>query len=79
MVVGTGSVGRVKVLALEERAALAATATIRHGFTDYDDRLAMLDPFEAEVDDFEYRTIKQSAQDTVDDFLCAHREPPARA
>ena len=41
-----------------ERAALAGWATIRHGFTDYDDRLAELDPFEAEVDDFEYRTIK---------------------
>jgi hypothetical protein len=77
--VGSGRVGRTKVLALEERAALAARATIRHGFTDYDDRLAGLDPVEVEVDDFEYRTIKQTAHDAVDDFLCAHRRPPARA
>ena len=77
--IGSGRVGRTKVLALEERAALAARATIRHGFTDYDDRLAGLDPFEAEVDDFEYRAIKQTAHDAVDDFLCAHRRPPSRA
>lgn len=77
--VGSGRVGRTKVLPLEERAALAARATIRHGFTDYDDRLAGLDPFEVEVDDFEYRTIKQTAHDAVDDLLCAHRRPPARA
>jgi len=54
--VGSGRVGRTKVLALEERTALAARATIRHGFTDYDDRLAALDPLEVEVDDFDYRT-----------------------
>ena len=77
--VGSGRVGRTKVLALEERAALAARATIRHGFTDYDDRLAGLDPLEVEVDDFDYRTIKQAAHAAVDDFLCAHRPPPAPA
>ena len=79
VVVGTGRVGRTKVLALEERAALAARATIRHCFTDYDDRVAVLDPFEAELDDFEYRMIKHGAHEAVDDFLCAHRQLPARA
>jgi hypothetical protein len=79
VVVGSGKVGRTRMLPLEERAALAARAAIRHRFTDYDDHLAELDPFEAEVDDFEYRTIKQSAQQAVDDFLYAHRQPPARA
>jgi hypothetical protein len=63
-------------LPLEERAALAARATIRHRFTDYDDRLAELDPFGAETGDFEYRTIKHAAHDAVDDFLDAHRRPP---
>jgi hypothetical protein len=79
VVVGSGRVGRTRLLPLEERAALAARATIRHRFTSYDDQLAGLDPFEAEIDDFEYRTIKQSAHDAVDDFLCAHRQPSGRA
>ena len=47
-----------------------------HEFTDYDDRLAELDPLEAEIDDFEYRSIKHAAHDAVDDFLDAHRPPP---
>ena len=76
VVVGSGRVGRTRLLPLEERAALAGRATIRHQFTDYDDRLADLDPFEAEVDDFEYRSIKHAAHDAVDDFLDAHRPPP---
>ena len=78
VVVGSGRVGRTKLLPLEERAVLAARATIRHGFTDYDDRLAGLDPVEAEVDDFEYRAIKDSAHEAVDDFLSAHRTPRTR-
>ena len=77
--VGSGRVGRTKLLRLEERAELAARVTIRHRFTDYDDRLVELDPFEAEVDDFEYRSIKHAAQDAVDDFLCADRSPDGRA
>jgi Uncharacterized conserved protein (DUF2293) len=76
VVVGSGRVGRTRLLPLEERAALAARATIRHEFTNYDDRLAELDPFEAEVDDFEYRSIKHAAHDAVDDFLDAHRRSP---
>ena len=73
VVVGSGRVGRTKLLSIEERAGLAARATIRHQFTDYDDRLAEVDPFEAEFDDFEYRNIKRGAHDDVDDFLDAHR------
>jgi hypothetical protein len=79
VVVGSGRVGRTTLLSLEERAALAARATIRHQYTDYEDRLVEVDPFEADLDDFEYRTIKQVAHDAVDDFLCAHREPNRRA
>jgi Uncharacterized conserved protein (DUF2293) len=73
VVVGSGRVGRTKLLPLEERAALAARATIRHEFTDYDDRLVELDPFETDVDDVDYRALKQAAHDAVDEFLLAHR------
>ena len=76
VVVGSGRVGRTRLLPLEERAARAARAAIRHQFTDYDDRLAELDPFEAEVDDFEYHSIKHDAHDAVDEFLDTHRPPP---
>jgi hypothetical protein len=73
-VVGSGRVGRTKQLPLDERAALAARATIRHRFTDYEDRLVVLDPYETEIDDFEYGLVKKSAHDAVDDFLCTHRQ-----
>jgi hypothetical protein len=76
VVVGSGRVGRTRLLPLEERAALAARATIRHRYTDYDDRLAVVDPFEAEFDDFEYRELKHAAHDAVDHFLNAHRPTP---
>ena len=76
VVVGSGRVGRTRLLPLEERAALAARAAIRHQSTDYDDRLAELDPFEAEVDDFEYRSIKHAAHAAVGVFLDTHRPPP---
>ena len=76
VVVGSGRVGRTKLLPLEERVALAARATIRHRFTDYDDRLVGLDPSDAAIDDFEYRSIKQTAHDEVDDFLDTYRRSP---
>jgi hypothetical protein len=79
VVVGSGRVGRTRVLSLEERVALAARATIRHRFTDYDDLLVGLDPSDAAIDDIEYRLIKQSAHDDVDDFLTAHRRPPSNS
>ena len=37
--VGHGRVGRTKKLAMEERAALAARALIRHLYTDYEEKL----------------------------------------
>ena len=76
VVVGSGRVGRTRLLPLEERAALAARATIRHRFTDYDDRLTEVDPSETGLDDFEYRSIKNAAHDAVDDFLETHRRRP---
>jgi hypothetical protein len=76
VVVGSGRVGRTKVLPLEERVALAARATIRHRFTDYDDRLVLRDVSDTAIDDFEYRLVKQAAHDDVDDFLSMHRRRP---
>jgi hypothetical protein len=75
VVVGSGRVGRTKLLPLEERVALAARATIRHRFTDYDDHLVGLDLSDTAIDDFEYRIIKQNSHDDVDDFLDTHRRP----
>jgi len=71
-VVGSGRVGRTRVLTLEERAALAARAEIRHAHTDYHQQLAELNPF-GEDDDL-YHAIKAEAHDAVDTFLDAHRQ-----
>ena len=71
VVVGSGRVGRPRLLPLEERAALAARAQIRHAHTDYHhqlDELALVGN-----DDELYRAIKAGAQDAVDAFLLAHR------
>ncbi len=74
--VGSGRVGRTRMLSLEERASLAARAVIRHRHTSYEDDL-----FDASMDDpwdegFWYREIKAEAQRAVDDFLRRHREAP---
>ena len=73
--VSSGRVGRTKTLTLDERAALAARAFIRHRYTDYEQQLAGLDrdSFLAEVNDFDYRQIKQAAHDAVDAYLEMHR------
>ncbi len=71
-VVGSGRVGRTRVLTLAERAALAARAEIRHTRTDYHQQLAELNPF-GEDDDL-YRAIKAQAHDAVDNYLDAHRQ-----
>jgi hypothetical protein len=75
--VGSGRVGRTRMLSLEERASLAARAVIRHRHTSYEDDL-----FDASMDDpwgegFWYREIKTEAQRSVDDFLNRHREAPS--
>jgi hypothetical protein len=67
-------VGQTTKLPLEERAALAGRAYIRHRFTDYEDELVEVDPFETALDDVEYRDIKSRAHETVDEFLTAHRQ-----
>jgi hypothetical protein len=70
-VVGSGRVGRTRLLPLEERAALAARAQIRHAHTDYHHQLDEL-PLVGNDDEL-YRAIKADAQDAVDAFLIAHR------
>jgi hypothetical protein len=69
--VGSGRVGRTRELSLEERAALAARALIRHNYTDYEDRL------DTEVwdDEFLYRSVKADAHYEVDLYLESHRRP----
>ena len=79
-VVGSGRVGRTKQLTLDERAALAARAFIRHRHTDYEDRLFSLELGELDVDSDvgiddigDYREIKRTAHGEVDAFLEQHR------
>ena len=72
-VVGSGRVGRTRTLTLDQRAALAARAYIRHHLTDYHDAL---DDLTTEWDDeYLYRQIKADAQHAVDEFLAKHRHP----
>ncbi|MDP2292173.1 MAG: DUF2293 domain-containing protein [Actinomycetota bacterium] len=79
-VVGSGRVGRTKMLTLDERAALAARAFIRHRHTDYEDRLFSLELGEVDLESAvgiydvgDYREIKRSAHREVDAFLEHHR------
>ncbi|MGF1617242.1 MAG: DUF2293 domain-containing protein [Acidimicrobiia bacterium] len=72
--VGSGRVGRTRTLSLDERAALAARALIRHRYTSYEDDLfdaLMEDPWDEEL---WYREVKADAQRAVDDFLDQHRK-----
>ena len=76
--VGSGRVGRTTTLGLEERAALAGRAYIRHRYTAYEDHLLGLDLVElddeiAELDNVDYREVKRAAQLAVDAFLERHR------
>lgn len=74
--VGSGRVGRTQTLSLQQRAALAARALIRHRHTSYEDALlqsAFEDPWD---EAFLYREVKAEAQLAVDDFLERHRSAP---
>jgi len=74
-VVGTGRVGRTRTLSLDERAALAARAYIRHHLTGYHDALDDLATEDSWDDEYLYRQIKAEAQHDVDEFLAKHRRP----
>jgi hypothetical protein len=69
--VGSGSVGRTRTIEIDQRAALAARALIRHRYTDYEDRLVQ----EVWDDGYLYREVKAGAHRVVDDFLEKHRPP----
>ena len=71
--VGSGRVGRTRTLEINERAALAARAFIRHRYTAYEDRLGQ----EVWNDEYLYREVKADAHRAVDQFLERHRPPPA--
>jgi hypothetical protein len=74
-VVGSGRVGRTRTLGVDERAALAARAYIRHHYTDYEARLDEASGMNGDdLDGGEYREIKQIAHDTVEAFLRTHRK-----
>ncbi|MCP4305669.1 MAG: DUF2293 domain-containing protein [bacterium] len=76
-VVGSGRVGRTRTLSLEQRAALAARAYIRHHLTGYPDALDDLATEDSWDDEYLYRLIKADAQHDVDEFLARHRRPVA--
>lgn len=71
-VVGSGRVGRTRKLTLDERAALAARAYIRHSFTSYHDDLDAVSPEDWD-EEYLYRGIKGSANEAVDRVLLEHR------
>jgi len=73
-VVGSGRVGRTRKLGVEERAALAARAYIRHCYTNYEDALDAVAFGQGWDDRYLYRGIKAEAQEVVDDFLERHRQ-----
>ncbi len=74
-VVGSGRVGRTKTLSVDERAALATRAFIRHRHTGYDERLDRANVgLDDDIDDDDYRKIKRAAHDEVEAFLDAHRQ-----
>lgn len=73
-VVGSGRVGRTRTITLDERAALAARAYIRHRFTDYETDLDAAWDTDGPPDNETYRDIKDDAHAAVDDFLERHRQ-----
>jgi hypothetical protein len=71
--VGSGRVGRTRTLSIEERAALAARAHIRHHHTEYEARLDDVPLDDLYGDDWLYREAKAQAHADVDAFIDAHR------
>lgn len=75
-VVGSGRVGRTSTLSLEEKAALAARAHIRHHHTDYEDQLIEHEATTgfATLDTETYRALRTVARRVVDAFIDEHRD-----
>lgn len=74
-VVGATRAGLPRRLTLEERAALAARATIRHRYTDHDDTLGALTVSDFWDDEALFREARTKAHTDVDGFLLDHRRP----
>ena len=74
--VGSGRVGRTRTLSLDERAALAARALIRHRYTSYEDDLLDASAEDSWGEEFWYREVKAEAKTLVDEFLDRHRAAP---
>jgi uncharacterized protein DUF2293 len=72
--VGSGRVGRTRIRSLQERAALAARAWIRHRYTEYEDKLHTTFGDDLLLDELTYRENKSAANRAVDDFIAAHRD-----
>jgi hypothetical protein len=73
--VGSGRVGRTRLLSLDERAKLAARADIRHNHTSYEQDLDDVSEGDLVGDAWLYREIKSTAHVAVDDFIDLHRKP----
>lgn len=74
-VIGSGRVGRTRTIPIDERAALAARAYIRHRYTTYEESLDQLWGEDSWGDEAAYRDVKAEAQEAVDEFLATHRRP----
>lgn len=74
--VGTGRVARTRAPTLHERAGLAARAWIRHRHTNYEDRLDTTYGDDLLLDELTDQAVKSAANQTVDDFIAAHRAAP---
>lgn len=74
-VVGSGRVGRTRTISIDERAALAARAYIRHRHTTYEENLDELWDEDSRDSEAAYRDVKAEAQEAVDEFLASHRGP----
>jgi hypothetical protein len=72
-VIGSGRVGRTRTIPLDERAALAARAYIRHRHTSYEEDLDRLWDEDFWGDEAFYRDAKAEAHEAVDEFLADHR------
>jgi hypothetical protein len=72
-VIGSGRVGRTRTIPLDERAALAARAYIRHRHTNYEENLDQFWADDLWDDETAYRDVKAEAQEAVDEFLASHR------
>ena len=69
----SGRVGRTSLLDLDEKAALAVRAYVRHNHTDYDSNLPPFDDRWSSLADDAYREARAMAHAEVDRFLKEHR------